>query len=47
MQKSGEKESQKMKINTKLTMENKNQYSYVNVLIFLGNFVLGYTENFD
>ena len=47
MQKSGEKESQKMKINTKLTMENKNQYSFVNVLIILGKIVLGSKENFD
>ena len=47
MQKSGEKEGQKMKITTKLTIENKNQYSFVNVLIFLGNIVLGSKENFD
>ena len=31
----------------KATVENKNQYSFVNVLIFLGNIVLGSKENFD
>ncbi len=47
MQKSRAKEAKKMKITTKFTIENKNRYSFVNVLIFLDNIVLGYEENFD
>ena len=36
-----------MRITTKFSIENKNQYSFVNVLIFLDKIILGNEESFD